>query len=58
MSRSKLDHILEELPDTEASLLQEALEDPGVENTELAAILTRHGHSITEASVRRWRSRA
>lgn len=55
---SKLDRILEELPDTEASLLQKALEDPGVEHTEIAATLTRHGLEVGEASVRRWRARA
>lgn len=59
MSRhSKLDRILEELPDTASEKLLEVLEDPGTAHTEVAEVLTRHGYGVTESSVRRWRSRA
>lgn len=52
----KLDQILASLPDTEADALRNALAS-SASHTEIAATLTRHGYSISEAAVRRWKAK-
>jgi hypothetical protein len=54
----KVDRFLATLPDTEAELLRRALLDENVGHTEIAETLSRHGHKVSEAAVRRWRTRA
>jgi hypothetical protein len=51
----KVDRILAVLPDNEAALLLRALEDPQVSNMDISRVLTRHGHTVEESSIRRWR---
>lgn len=49
-----LDRILAELGDDDAAALRAAL-DRGAANTHLVRVLERHGHFISEASIRRWK---
>lgn len=51
----KLDRLLEDLPDTEAELLRDALASRDVEHRQLARLLKAEGHDISEAAVRNWR---
>lgn len=52
----KIDTLLHELPDEEAEALRAALSSDRVCNTDIAQVLTRHGHRVSEAAVRRWRT--
>lgn len=53
----KLDQILEELGDTDEGQWLRRCLDEGASNLGIANALTRAGHDITEASVRRWKDR-
>lgn len=52
----RLDQILAELGENEKQRVLRLLQLPGT-NTEVARILTRNGHPIGEASIRRWKAK-
>lgn len=51
----KLDKILEQLTPAGRREVRESLRI-GAPNTDVAELLSRHGHPISEASVRRWKA--
>lgn len=57
MSESTLDRILRSLAQDEADALRRVLLSDAP-HTEVAEILSRHGHPVSEAAVRRWRRSA
>lgn len=53
----KIDQIMVQLGEESREALERVLRNPEVEATGVARALTRHGHPVSEAAVRRWRER-
>lgn len=55
--KSKVDHLLETLPDTESDALRDALLSTSVGQRPLSAALQRNGHDVSPSAIQRWRER-